>query len=201
MQPNPGNNISSGSRLASHFAVERKKAILAACLIGVMGFMWIRLLTGKGEPASAAAATQVIATQPGETKPSDILVTYTEPPMVAGRNDMLSGDFFSPGDWQAFLTKRSDSLTEAAASGQHQTRDEDVKSKKIRQIAEGLKLQIMEMGSEPQAFISDRLVKEGGKLTIVAGDAEYEFKVLRITRTTVELQCESTTFEMRIKEQ
>jgi hypothetical protein len=162
-----------------------------------MSFMWIKLLTGKGEPTAAMAAAdagQMTSSSTGETT-----AIYKEPPFVAGRNDTLASDFFSPGSWQAFLTKSSSGQLETVAAGQIQTAD-DIRKKTIRKIADGLKLQIVEIGTEPQAFVSDTLVKEGRTLTIVAGETSFEFKVLRVTHKSVELECEGSTFEIKLRE-
>ncbi len=78
--------------------------------------------------------------------------------------------------------------------------DDDVRRKTIRLIADGLKLQIMEIGTEPQAFVSDTLVKEGSTLTIAHGETAFEFAVIRVTRKTVDLKCEGMTFEIKLKE-
>jgi len=58
-----------------------------------MGIMWLRILTGKGQPAAATAAT-VVQTLPVEEKKSQTVVTYVAPPFVEGRNDTLTTDCF-----------------------------------------------------------------------------------------------------------
>jgi hypothetical protein len=199
MQQNPDNIANLGNRLASYVAVERRKVMVAVCLIVVMGIMWTKLLTGKGEPSSATAATNT-AMPLAETKATALRITYKELPIVEGRNDTVAVDFFSPGDWRAFLSKdASEPLSSAAGSTKGST-GEDARSQAIREIAAGLRLQIMEIGSEPQAFISDNLVREGSELTIVAGESAFDFKVLRITRQMVELRCDDKTFEVRLKD-
>jgi hypothetical protein len=199
MQPNPENISSPGNRLASYFAVERKKAIAAACLVIVMGFMWFKLLTGKGEPSAAAASTVSYVQSGSGSAPAETVITYKEPPFVVGRNDRLVTDFFSPGDWQAFLSRgQGEQVNATTVTGQ--LTDDDTRGKTIRRIAEGMKLQIMEIGNEPQAFICDTLVKEGSTLSIVAGETTLDFKVLRITSRTVEVKCENITFELKLKE-
>jgi hypothetical protein len=192
MDQNPENRISLGSRLASYVAVERKKAITATCLVLIMGTMWVRLLTGHGEPPAAGAATVPALLQTQDTAP-EISIAYKVLPFTAGRNDTLATDFFAPGDWTAFLSKDEQKPVV-------QTPAEEPRAKAIREIAAGLKLQITEMGTEPQAFISDSLVREASTITIVSGDDSFEFKVLRITRRTVQLQCEDMTFEVRLKD-
>jgi hypothetical protein len=199
MQQNPGNSGSFGNRLASYVVVERKKSIVAACLIIVMGFMWIKLLTGKGQPASATAATGDATVSQAQVKPAASSVTYTKLPWVAGRNDTLANDFFSPGDWRAFFSSDADRQNYSVTGDGQQAGDD--RSQTIRKIAEGLKLQIVEIGTVPQAFISDTLVKEGGTLTIVAGEASFNFNVLSITKNMVTVKCENMTFEVKLKEQ
>jgi hypothetical protein len=165
-----------------------------------MGFMWIKLLTGKGQPESAAAATGDTIVSQVEVKPAASSVTYTTLPWVAGRNDALTNDFFSPGDWRAFYSSDPDRQNYSAAGSKQQAGNE-LRSQTIRQIAEGLKLQIMEIGTEPQAFLSDTLVKKGSTLNIVAGETSFNFKVISITKKTVTVTCENMTFEVKLKEQ
>jgi hypothetical protein len=200
MQQNPGNSGSFGNRLASYVAVERKKAIVAACLILIMGFMWIKLLTGKGQPTAAVADTADTTVAQVEARPAASNVTYTTLPLVAGRNDTLMNDFFSPGDWTAFFSSTGGQQS-YSTTGSGQQSGNELRSQTIRQIAEGLKLQIMEIGTEPQAFLSVTLVKEGSTLTIVAGETSFNFKVLSISRKMVTVTCENMTFEVKLKEQ
>jgi|GEM_PF-2988967 len=200
MQQDPENSSALGSRLTSYVAVERKKVIVAACLVTIMAIMWVRLLTGKGQPAAASAASAGAALRQLDEKALQVSVVYKEPPFIEGRNDALTGDCFSPGDWRAFLSKDSVGPQELVADYGQQSADQNVRNQMIRKIAEGLKLQIMEMGAEPQAFISDTLVKEGGKLTIAVGEASVEFQVLRITRSMVQLQCEGMQFEIKLND-
>jgi hypothetical protein len=199
MQQNPDNTANLGNRLASYVAVERRKVMVAVCLIIVMGIMWVKLLTGKGEPSAATAAT-IAALPQTETKAAALRITYKELPIVKGRNDTVAVDFFSPGDWRAFLSKDASEQLSSAAGNTKGLTDEDARSQAVREIAAGLRLQVTQTGPEPQAFISDKLVREGSEFTIVAGESTFDFKVLRITRQMVELRCENKTFEVRLKD-
>ncbi|HSV27436.1 MAG TPA: hypothetical protein VLH60_06040 [Sedimentisphaerales bacterium] len=196
MQQDSGNSISIGDRLASYLAVERKKVAAATCLICIMAFMWVRLLTRTGEPAGASAASSAVLPQSPE-KAEAISIVYTELPFVAGRNDALTVDCFSPGDWRTFFSQ------DRFGAMEHQSGESasgPARSRMIQRIAEGLKLQIVGIGSEPQAFISERLVREGSELNIATGDGEVIFRVLRITSRSVELECEGMTFEIKLDE-
>jgi hypothetical protein len=200
MQTNPASNSNLGNRLASYLAVKRKKAAVAVCLIAVMCFMWARLLMGTGEPASAAAATKTDASRPaGKAVPATI--AYVAPPFVAGRNDTLKTDFFSPGDWRAFLSRDcGDNQGQVLERGEESAAGES-RAAAIRRAAETLRLQIIETGSRPQAFISDTLVTEGSTFVVPVAEEHLEFRVLRLMPDGVKIQCENMTFEIRLKEQ
>jgi hypothetical protein len=197
MQQYPENSNTLGNRLASYVAAERKKVAIATCLIAIMGFMWVRLLTGKGEPAAASAATVGAALVQGDGKTPEVSIVYVQPPFIEGRNDTLTVDCFSPGDWGAFLSKDDTERPEYVGS---QSPDRKVRDQAIRRIAESLRVQIMEIGTEPQAFVSDTLVKEGGTLDIATGDGDVTFKVLHIATQMVVLECEDMTFEIKLKD-
>lgn len=197
MQQNTNTNNGLSGRIASLAAVERRKVVIAFCLIAVMAFMWIRLLTGKGEPAAASAATPGNALLQDKGKSIETGVVYCAPPFIEGRNDILTTDCFTASNWSAFFSKDDVERPEYTGS---RSPDHTTREQAIKRIAENLRLQITEMGSEPKAFISDMFVKEGGTLNIAAADGEVIFQVIRITRQVVTLECEGMTFEIRLKD-
>ncbi len=89
--------------LFSQLAAEKKKSVTALCLIGVMVFMWVRVLGKKtSEDAEGALMTQEVnADSPGSNP--ELKISFTELPKVKGRNDVLTRDFFAAGDWQDFI--------------------------------------------------------------------------------------------------
>ena len=65
MKRNARNKSRGANRLFSHLAAEKKKSVLALCMISLMAFMWIKVLSGKG-PQKAAA--RVIGQLPGQSQ-------------------------------------------------------------------------------------------------------------------------------------
>ena len=85
-------------------AAEKKKAVLALCLISLMAFMWIKVLT-KTSPQAAKA--ELIAELIMETQSEpELEISFIELPRVAGRNDMVTRDFFASDGWQNFVGGR-----------------------------------------------------------------------------------------------
>ena len=58
MKQNARNNSRGGNRFFSHLAAEKKKVALALCLISLMAFMWIKVLT---KTSTQAADAELIA--------------------------------------------------------------------------------------------------------------------------------------------
>ena len=83
---NSGNGV---KRLFRQLAVEKKKAIVSFCLIGIMVFMWVRVLGSKTPETAEATVTNLEA---GKSK-SELKISFTELPKVKGRNDVLARDF------------------------------------------------------------------------------------------------------------
>ena len=55
MQQNLKNNGQRANRLAGRFAAEKKKMVIALCLIALMVFMWVRVLGKKGPQGAEAS--------------------------------------------------------------------------------------------------------------------------------------------------
>jgi len=173
---------------------DKKRAAIALCLVAVMAFMWVRLLGDKTPRAADGARTR--NTIDGRSD-SHTKVSFTELPKVEGRNDRLSRDFFEPDGWRQFARGG-----EAKDVG---TREVNVVSKDgseelVRRVAEKLALQAILLGKNPQAFINDRLLVVGDKLTIKEGVDAYEFEVVAIRENTVFMKCKEAEITLKIPE-
>ena len=101
------------NRLVRRLAAEKKKGVMALCLIGVMAFMWVRVLSKK-TPQSAGAAMMTQEAM-SEQSNSETKISFIELPNVKGRNDVLTRDFFAVDDWQRFFRDREgESLGDSA---------------------------------------------------------------------------------------
>ncbi len=172
MKQNVRSDGKRANRVFSRLAAEKKKSIVALCLIALMGFMWVRVLLRK-TPESAEA---VVVDQDMKQSNSQLKISFIKLPKVAGRNDALTRDFFAADDWQSFM-----SGGEVNVNG-----DEEI----VKRVAEKLlNLEAIRLGENPQAFINDKLLAVGDKLLIVDGADTYEFEVVGIEEKTVFLRC------------
>ncbi len=171
--------------------VSKGKLIIAAVLVTIMAFMWLRLLLFNKSPDTAAggAAVATIKTQDKEktTKPSPEL-TYIELPFVPGRHDVLRNDIFRPGDWQAFKTV--DDTRNSGSGGPDRDKD-TLTTEDIRRIDSLLTLDaiIAEGGGRAwEAFINGKLVSVGSKVAVEYDKRSVELTVTEIYRNKVVLR-------------
>ena len=174
MKQNVRNDGEGANRVFSRFAAEKKKGIVALCLIAVMGFMWVRVLVRK-TPKSAEVAVGQEDVKPDT---SELKISFIELPKVAGRNDVLTRDFFAADDWQSFMSGGEVSVV---------SRDDDEEI--VKRVAEKLKLEAVGLGKNPQAFINDKLLSVGDKLLVAEGADTYECEVVGIEEKTVFIRC------------
>jgi hypothetical protein len=194
MKQNLKNNESRDNRILARLAAEKKKSIIAVCLIVVMILMWVRLFVKKGpQSAEAAETAQVTA---GQTGP-ELKVSFIKLPNVAGRNDMLTRDFFTVSNWQDFVAGRegnSGGIKEVSVvpnGGSEET---------IRLVAGRLRLEAIVLGENPRAFINDKLLSVGDKLLIEDGINMYECEVAKIEETKVVIRCGQAEVTLNLKQ-
>jgi hypothetical protein len=168
--------------LVDRLAAQKKKTAIAACLVLVMVFMWIKVLTPSAPDSATAAVVGGAVGQPE----SQLRVTYVELPVVKGRNDTLARDFFALG--RGFL--RAGTAVDVVVGG--------ASEELTRRIVEKLKLEAIVFGENPQAFINDELVSEGDKLLVKEGATEYEFVVVKIGQSTVFIRCGEAEITLRL---
>jgi len=168
--------------LMSWLTAQKKRTAIAACMVLVMAFMWVKVLT-PNVPDSAAAA--VVDDAVGRSE-SQLKITYVELPVVEGRNDTLVRDFFTVG--KGFL--QAGAVVDVIAGGGSE--------KVIRRIAEKLKLEAIVFGENPQAFINDELVSEGDKLLVREETTEYELTVVKIEQSTVFMRCGEAKITLKL---
>ena len=61
-----------------------------------------------------------------------------------------------------------------------------------------LKLEVIETGRVPRAFINGKLLTIGDRLAVSDGIKRYEYEVLRIDKTTVWLRCGKAEVQLKI---
>lgn len=194
MRQNARNSGNIANRLFNQLAVQKKKTVLALCLITLMAFMWIRVLTRKAPQAAKAGLLAGQMDVETQSEP-ELKISFIELPQAAGRNDVITRDFFDSDGWQDFVD----------GQGQKSTGVEevDIVSKEgdqevIRRVAEKLNLEAIVLSENPQAFINDKLLSVGDKTLIGDGTNRYECEVVEIKENTVVMRCRESKITLKL---
>ncbi len=189
------------NRFFSQLAAEKKKSVTALCLVAVMALMWVRVLLRRTpQTAEATSVTEEIDVEyKANTK---LRISFIELPEVAGRNDVITRDFFASDGWQDSVDGQVENLagTEEAnipqplSSGSSRSYE----GRGSRLTGAGLKLEAIGLGENPQAFINDKLLSVGDKLLVGDGIDRYEFEVVKIKRNTVILRCRQAEITLKL---
>jgi hypothetical protein len=180
------NNGNEGNRLLGRLAAQKKKAVIALCLITVMAFMWVKVLFKKAPQAAQAvpAAKQVDL---NSQISSQLKISFIDLPQLAGRNDVITRDFFVVNDWQEFVADRGGKNLTGIKEVNITSGDggEEV----VRRVVEKLKLEVIVLGKNPQVFINGKLLSRGDKLLIGDAAQTYECEVVGIEENAVFIRC------------
>ena len=165
-------------------SAEKKKAIVAVCLVVVMGFMWLRVITKKSGSVQSVQASGL--GRGSEKDVGGIRLSYVKLPEIEGRTDVLSRDFFAVNDWSSFdgfggLKDRSAQMIGGAETEQ---------TEKIKNAAKELSVGVIVLGQRPHVYIEGELLSAGQSLSFKHRNESYEFKVLKIFENKIELQCD-----------
>jgi hypothetical protein len=193
MKQNLKNGGSGGNRIFSRLAAEKKKTVIAVCLITVMVFMWVKVLGRKG-PQSANAAVMAQEVTEGQMN-SELKISFMELPKVEGRNDVLTRDFFAVGNWRDFMRGgegKSGGIEEVSVVSRNG--GEEI----VRRVAEKLKLEAIVLGKNPLAIINDKRLSVGDKLFVRDGTNTYECEVAEIEENMVSIRCGETEVTLRL---
>ncbi len=181
------------NRFFSQLAAEKKKSVTALCLVAVMALMWVRVLLRRTpQAAEATSVTEEIDVEYKANTKSRI--SFIELPEVAGRNDVITRDFFASDGWQDFVDREVENLVgieevNIVSKGGNE--------EGIRRVAEQLKLGAIVLSKNPQAFINDKLLGVGDKLLVGDGIDRYEFEVVKIKRNAVVLRCRQAEITLK----
>jgi hypothetical protein len=189
-----GNNDNNfAARFLGRLAVEKKKAVTTACLVMVMIVMWVRVLTkNTPEVAEATSPTNVSSVE----GPSDeaVKVSFLELPKVAGRNDVITRDFFVADGWRHFVGGRRKFADIEEVNVLSQNGSEEV----IKKVAEKLKLEAVVLSKNPLTCINNKVLSIGDRMFINEGNDRYECEVAAIEENTVVIKCREAEITLKL---
>ncbi len=188
------NHGGRANRLIGQLAAEKKKAVAASCLIAVMAFMWVRVLTKK-TPEAAGAAFMTEQLNVEGTLDEELNISFTELPQVAGRNDVITRDFFASNGWRHFGGQERNLTVIEEVNVVSKNGNDEV----IRKVAEKLKLEaIVVLSNNPRAFINNKVVSVGDKVLIRDGVDTYECEVIEIEENKVVIKCREAEVTLKL---
>ncbi len=188
------NHGGRANRLIGQLAAEKKKAVAASCLIAVMAIMWVRVLTKK-TPEAAGAAFMTEQLNVEGMLDQKLNISFTELPQVAGRNDVITRDFFASNGWRHFGGQERNLTVIEEVNVVSKNGNDEV----IRKVAEKLKLEaIVVLSNNPRAFINDKVVSVGDKVLIRDGVDTYECEVIEIKENMVVIKCREAEVTLKL---
>ncbi len=193
MRQNAENNSRRANRFFNHLVAEKKKAVLALCLIALMAFMWIKVLTKTSPQAAEAKLIAEMINLETQSEP-ELKISFIELPQVAGRNDVINRDFFASNGWQDFVDERGPKVGVEEIDIVSKNDDQEV----IGKVAENLKLEAIVSSEDPLAFINDEVLRVGDKLLVSDGIDKYECEVVEIKENTVVMRCRESKITLKM---
>ena len=194
MRENMQNRSGQLNRLLVLLGAQKKKAVIALCLIGVMVFMWVKVFF-KRSPQSAGAASTTVQTGLDVRQNPQLKVSFIDLPEVAGRDDVITRDFFAVSDWQEFVKNGAGNglgsveVSIASADGSEEI---------ARRVTGKLKLEAIAIDKNRQTSINGKLLSVGDKLSIEDGAGKYECEVVRIEENAVFVKCGKAQITLKL---
>ncbi|MBN2590245.1 MAG: hypothetical protein JXA96_10320 [Sedimentisphaerales bacterium] len=194
MKKNKRHSENNSVGIVCRLATEKKKTVLAVCLVVLMVFMWIKVLSGK-KPESANAGISSGQMEKKVHLDSEASISYVDLPEIEGRNDTIKRDIFASNGWNAFANKNEGVVVTREVN----VVPGDVTESVIRKIAENLKLEAFIMGNNPRAYINDKILSVGDSLPVTDGTNKYECEVVLIENNSVVMRCGKAEVILKLK--
>ncbi len=197
MQSDFDNNLAVSAQLPN----EKKKIIVAVCLVLLMGLMWFRMLTKEG-PASAEAVelTTEMKQVSGDIAGAVAEIVFFQLPIETGRNDMLQRDFFSAENWSLFAKdkQRWQGLSKNQNNQSQSQGNVSEFEQRIKDVADKINLQAIGTGLTPEVFMNDSLFSIGESIVVQDGENNFTFKIVKITKNAVTLNSNGITVTRKL---
>jgi hypothetical protein len=181
--------ISTG--VLSRLTADKKKSVAALCLIGLMVFMWVRVLTRKPQGAEAGQPTPVVNNSVSDSE-AIVKVSFVDLPKIEGRHDVLTRDFFASNNWRDFLSGSNPGGISVSNGS----------DKLARRIAAALQFEAIVAGSEGriQVSINGALYSVGETIEIKQGEEVYKCEVIEIEDNRVLIRFRETQIELELNQ-
>ncbi|HUV67222.1 MAG TPA: hypothetical protein VMW24_25255 [Sedimentisphaerales bacterium] len=193
MRQNGNNETNFAAWLLGRFAVEKKKAVTTTCLVIVMIVMWVRVLT-KNTPEVVEAVSPTSVSSVASPSDTAVKVSFLELPVIAGRNDVITRDFFVADGWRNFVGGRRKFADIEEVNVLSQNGSEEV----IKKVAEKLRLEAIVLSKNPLTCINNKVLYIGDRMLVNDGNDKYECEVAVIEENTVVIKCREAKITLKL---
>ncbi len=162
-----------------------------------MAIMWVKVLTKQAPEAAEAVLMTEQLSEEGSLN-QELNVLFIELPQVAGRNDVITRDFFASDDWRHFDSEKGRNL---AVIEEVNIVSKNGNEEVIKKVAEKLKLEaIVVLSNNPRAFINNKVISVGDNVLIREGVDTYECEVIKINieENKVVIKCREAEVTLKL---
>jgi hypothetical protein len=156
-------------------------------------FLWIRVLTTNAPEVAEATPTAEPSGMPGPSNP-EWNVSFVELPRVAGRNDVITRDFFACDGWRHFTGGRRKFADIEEVNMLSQNGSEEA----IKKVAEKLRLEAVLLSNDPLACINGKVLRLGERMLVDDGNETYECEVAAIEENAVVITCREAEIKLKL---
>lgn len=191
-----GISKSNIERLVSQLTADKKKLIVFVSLLGVMIFMWLKVLRIRAKKKTGEKPiTKIVKSETAKIN-AGLKLSYVDLPEVVGRHDVLKRDFFASNGWYTFTGEARDGtiVDVEEVSGASKKTGEEI----IRRVVANLQLEVIGWDESPHAFINNRLLRVGDTLVVRDGADRYNCQVLDIGKSVVSMRCGGRKLTLRL---
>jgi hypothetical protein len=183
------------NRFLAHLMMEKKKAVVALCLVTMMVLMWARVLGNRVAQPAQTPVMQANGDHAAAVVGPGRRISLIELPKIKGRHDTLTRDFFESNSWRNFSN-----AGQGHGSGIKEVTVEskDGSEEVARRIAGRLNLQAILSAENPQAFINNKLLPVGDKLVIKEGVDTFECEVTEIQEHKVSMRFQEARITLKL---
>jgi len=187
-------NKNNNANIINHLVAEKKKVAMVLGLVVLMTIMWVRVLSKDG-PDSANASANGPAVNTKKPQKPDNEICFVELPIVAGRNDVLTKNVFEVKNWQSFMTGSNFGLNEI---NKNKSTLDEIENNKVEMVSKNLRLDAIELGSDPKAFINGRLLSAGDEFVLRIGENVFQCRIKEVAENLVVVDFKGTDISLRL---
>jgi hypothetical protein len=187
-------NKNNTANIINQLVAEKKKVAMALGLVVLMTIMWVRVLSKDG-PDSANASANVPGVNTEKPQKADNEMCFVELPIVVGRNDVLTKNVFEVKNWQSFMTGSNLDLNEIK---KNKSILDDGENNKIEMVSKNLRLDAIELGSNPKAFINGRLLSAEDEFVLRIGENVFQCRIKEVAENLVVVDFQGTDISLRL---